>query len=117
MLKINNGVWRKLWSSAGVSNTRPAGRKGPARCVCAARDIIKITQFIAKTMVFCSIKAFWPPIVARGVIFPQNVAREPFFVKMWPSYETEFETAGLAVEHSDHDRKVMVLIPVRSNVT
>ncbi len=36
---------------AGVSNTRPA------RCVCAARDIIKITQIFAETTIFCSIKA------------------------------------------------------------
>jgi len=35
------------------------------------------------------------PIVARGDIFPLNAAREPFFVKMWPAYETEFETPVL----------------------
>jgi hypothetical protein len=33
--------------------------------------------------------------VAHGDIFPLNAAREPFFVKMWPAYETEFETPGL----------------------
>jgi len=33
-------------SSSGVSNTRPA------RCVCAARKIIKITQIIAKLLFF-----------------------------------------------------------------
>ncbi len=38
-------------SKAGVSNMRPA------RYVCAARYIIKITQIIAETTVFCSIKA------------------------------------------------------------
>jgi len=27
--------------------------------------------------------------VARGDIFPLNLAREPFFVKMWPAYETD----------------------------
>ncbi len=37
---------------AGVSNTRPAGRMWPARCVCATRDIIKITQIIAETTLF-----------------------------------------------------------------
>jgi hypothetical protein len=79
----------------GVSNMRPA------RCVCAARDIIKITQIIAKTTVFGSIgpilyyRPFQPPIVARGDIFPVNAAREPFFVKMWPACETEFETPAL----------------------
>jgi len=31
---------------AGVSNTRPA------RCVCAARDMVKITKIIAETTVF-----------------------------------------------------------------
>jgi len=36
----------------GVANTRPAGRMWPARCVCAARNIIKITQIIAETTVF-----------------------------------------------------------------
>ncbi len=35
---------------------------------------------------------FQPPILARGDIFPLNAAREPFFVKMQPAYETEFET-------------------------
>jgi len=38
-----------------------------------------------------------PHIAARGDIFPLNAAREPFFVKMWPAYETEFETP--AVHH------------------
>ncbi len=33
--------------------------------------------------------------MARGDIFPLNAAREPFFVKMWPAYETEFETPEL----------------------
>ena len=33
--------------------------------------------------------------MARGDIFPLNAAREPFFVKMWPAYETEFETPAL----------------------
>jgi len=33
--------------------------------------------------------------VAHGDIFPLNAAREPFFVKMWPAYETEFETPDL----------------------
>jgi len=37
--------------TTGVSNTRPA------RCVCAARNIINIIQIIAETTVFCSIKA------------------------------------------------------------
>jgi len=37
---------------SGVSNTRPAGRMWPARCVFAARDIIKITQIIAETTYF-----------------------------------------------------------------
>jgi len=35
--------------------------------------------------------------VARRDIFPLNAAREPFFVKMWPAYETEFETPALGV--------------------
>jgi len=34
------------YPTTGVSNTRPA------RCVCAAHDIIKITQIIAETTVF-----------------------------------------------------------------
>jgi len=33
--------------------------------------------------------------VACSNIFPLNAARDPFFVKMWPAYETEFETPGL----------------------
>ncbi len=37
---------------SGVSNKRPAGRMWPAGCVCAARNIIKITQIIAKTTIF-----------------------------------------------------------------
>jgi hypothetical protein len=67
-----------------------------ATCVCAASDIIKITQIIAETTVFCGIK----PLLASycGDIFPLNAAREPFFVKMWPAYETEFETPGLQYE-------------------
>jgi len=39
-------------SKPGVSNTRPAGRMWPARCVRAARDIINITQIIVETTVF-----------------------------------------------------------------
>jgi len=34
-----------------------AARMWPARCVCAAHDIINITQIIAETTVVCSIKA------------------------------------------------------------
>ncbi len=33
--------------------------------------------------------------MARGDIFSLNAAREPFFGKMWPAYETEFETPAL----------------------
>ncbi len=42
----------KLDIKSGVSNTWPAGRMWPARCVCAARDIIKINIIIAETTVF-----------------------------------------------------------------
>jgi len=43
--------------------------------------------------------------VARGDIFPLNAAREPFFVKMWPAYETEFETPGLEREVIERERE------------
>ncbi len=33
--------------------------------------------------------------MAHGDISPLHAAREPFFVKMWPAYETEFETPAL----------------------
>jgi len=33
--------------------------------------------------------------VAHEDIFPLYAAREPFFVKMWPAYETEFETPAI----------------------
>jgi len=64
----------------GVSNTRPA------RCVCAARDIINITQIIAETTVFCSINA---------LLASYCDPRRHFFLLMRPAYETEFETPGL----------------------
>jgi hypothetical protein len=73
---------------SGVSNTRPA------RCVCAARDIIKITQIIAQTTVFCSICKglhLWPAETFFLFLRPAS----PFYVKMWPAYETEFETPAL----------------------
>ncbi len=51
-----------------------------------------------------------PPIVARGDIFPLNAARKPFFVKMWPEYETEFETPGVEckVEKLGHNFRLWV---------
>jgi len=58
----------------GVSNTRPA------RCVCAALDIFKITQIIAETTVFCIIKALLASDCGLGDIFPLNAARKPFFL-------------------------------------
>ena len=81
---------------AAVSNTRPAGRMWPARCICAARNIIKITQIIAETTVFCSIKALLASYCGprRHFSFLMRPA-SPFFVKMWPAYETEFETPDL----------------------
>jgi len=74
----------------------------PARCVCAAHDIIKITQISAETTVFCSIKALLASYCGprRGDIFSLNASREPFFVKMWPAYETEFETPVLKTHGS-----------------
>jgi len=73
----------------GVSNTRAAGRMWPARCVSAARDIIKITQNNAKTTVFSSFSLqLWPAETFFLFMRPASL----FNVKMWPAYETEFET-------------------------
>jgi len=70
----------------------------PARCVCAARDIINITQIIAETTVFCSVNykgTFSLLLRPAETFFLLMWPASPFFVKMWPAYETEFETPGL----------------------
>ena len=81
---------------SGVSNTRPAGRMWPARSVCAARDIIKITQIIAETTVFLQYKGTFSLLLRPAeTFFLLMRPASHFFVKMWPAYETEFETPGL----------------------
>jgi len=67
-LRKNNACFR-----SGVSDMRPA------RCVCAARNIIKITLIIAKTTVFCSIKALLPSNCGPLRHF-SSAAREPLFL-------------------------------------
>jgi len=75
---------------------RPAGRMWPARCVCAARDFINSIQIIAETTVFCSIKALLASYCGpRRHFFSCMRPASPFFGKMWPVYETEFETFAL----------------------
>jgi hypothetical protein len=82
-------------SATGVSNTRPAGRMWPARCVCAARGITKTTQIIDKTTVFSSVRAISASNCGPRRHFSSKCGPRAFFVKMWPAYETEFETPVL----------------------
>ncbi len=44
--------------------------------------------------------------MARGDIVPLNAGRKPFFVKMWPTYETESETPDLNKELYQMNAKV-----------
>jgi len=75
----------KVRSLLFYSNTRPAGRMWPARCVCAARDIINIIQIIAETTVFCSINALLASYCGlRRHFFSCMRPASPFLVKCGP---------------------------------
>ncbi len=54
---------------------------------------------------------FKSPIVARGAIFPLNAAHEPFFVKLWPAYDTVFETPGLEKLYYEKNTKTYTATP------
>jgi len=70
----------------------------PARCVCVAREMIKITQNIVENTVFCSTNALLASYCGPRRHFSLLMRpASPFFVKIWPAYETEFEIPGLKV--------------------
>ncbi len=81
-----------------MSQTRgPRAACGPPDVFVRPATSLKLLKLLLKLLFFVVSRHFQPPIVARGDIFPLNAAREPFFVKMWPAYESEFETPILEV--------------------
>jgi hypothetical protein len=79
-------------SKAEVSNTRPAGRMWPAKCICAARKHPKKPQNYKFCSNLASFEGFSCKLRPAKAFYYKLRPAEYFFFEMWPSDEFEFET-------------------------
>jgi hypothetical protein len=85
----------KVPSRSGVSNTRPAGRMWPARCICAAREQLKNWEYCKFWSNLAYLRAFLVNCGPQELFTDKLRPAKHFFFGMWPSHKFEFETPGL----------------------
>ncbi len=91
-------ITSKIGSRKEVSNTRPAGRMWPARCICAARAHPKKPKNYKFWSNLAYFESFSCNLRPAKAFYNKLRPAEYFFFEMWPSDEFEFETPALEVQ-------------------